>query len=257
MGEGGARERIATGLAGQGFAVSAYADAASFYRDIAARGCELVVIDGAFEDENGLSIASHLRSNPRIGIVMLLASTSVEARLTAFECASDACLVGPIDLRELIAQLRVVHRRISGRPSAEAAHRPDDWSLVKGGWVLRDPMGNELPLTTAERTFVRRLAQTPGETVSRADLIACLGGDPLDADPHRIDVLVNRLRHKASALSMVLPMHSVRGKGYAMATSAGTSLLDVASSAYRIGHRPVQRPRGVPPVLVHNAAEHG
>jgi len=31
MGEGGARERIATGLAGQGFAVSAYADAASFY----------------------------------------------------------------------------------------------------------------------------------------------------------------------------------------------------------------------------------
>jgi DNA-binding response OmpR family regulator len=255
MGDGGSRERIATGLAGQGFAVSAYADAASFYRDIAACGCELVVIDAALGDENGLSMASHLRSNPNIGIVVLVASTSVEARLKGFECGADACLVDPIDVRELIAQLRVVHRRICGQSGTE--HRSDDWSLVNGGWALCDPAGNELPLTTAERTFVRRLAQTPGETVSRAELIACLGGDPLDADPHRIDVLVNRMRHKASALSMVLPVHSVRGKGYAMATGVGASPPGVGASAYRIGHRPVQRSRRVPPVLVHCTEEQG
>src|SRR5215510_10465159 len=76
-----ARARIATELIGQDFAVSVFADAASFYRAIAACGCELVVIDAALEGENGLSIAAHLRSNPKIGIVVLLASATVEARL--------------------------------------------------------------------------------------------------------------------------------------------------------------------------------
>jgi DNA-binding response OmpR family regulator len=56
-----------------------------------------------------------------------------------------------------------------------------------------------------------------GQAVSRDEIISSLGGNPRYADPHRIDVLVNRLRQKAGAIDMMLPLHSVRCKGYALA----------------------------------------
>jgi DNA-binding winged helix-turn-helix (wHTH) protein len=94
------------------------------------------------------------------------------------------------------------------------------WRLFEGGWKLRDPIGTELLLTTAERAFLRCLFQASGEPVSRAELISRLGGDPQSADPHRVDVLVNRLRRKAAAFGMQLPLHSVRGKGYTLTTDS-------------------------------------
>src|SRR5262249_36163514 len=102
--------------------------------------------------------------------------------------------------------------------SVRDANGRTNWALEEDGWLLRVPLGNELSLTTAERGFLLRLCHSPGDPVSRAELISSLGGDPRCADPHKIDVLVNRLRRKAGLARMNLPLHSVRGKGYALTT---------------------------------------
>jgi len=144
--------------------------------------------------------------------------------LRSFECGTDACLVKPIDSRELAAQLRVLDRRLTCamKPVLDTA-----WRLEQGGWSLRDPSGNELPLTTAERQLFLKLFERPGETVSRAELLASLGSDPQFADPHRIDVLVNRIRRKAIGLRMSLPVHSVRGQGYVLIVDAKATVPDM------------------------------
>jgi len=62
--------------------------------------------------------------------------------------------------------------------------------------------------------MLRALLDRPGEPVTRDALIAALGGDEL-FDPHRLEVLVYRLRSKVGKASgLVLPLSAVRGSGY-------------------------------------------
>jgi DNA-binding response OmpR family regulator len=62
--------------------------------------------------------------------------------------------------------------------------------------------------------MLRALLELPGEPVTRDALIAALGGDEL-FDPHRLEVLVYRLRSKVGTASgLVLPLSAVRGSGY-------------------------------------------
>jgi DNA-binding response OmpR family regulator len=118
--------------------------------------------------------------------------------------------------------MRAIHRRIDcvKAPAPEAPR--GNWTLNEGGWVLRDPAGSELHLTTSERALLLCLIRMHGQPVSRDEIISSLGGNPRYADPHRIDVLVNRLRQKAATMNITLPLHSVRCKGYALAVDASS-----------------------------------
>ena len=70
-------------------------------------------------------------------------------------------------------------------------------------------------LTEAERAFLTLIFSSPGETVARERLIAALTDQPWSFDPHRIEVLVHRLRNRVqSATGCTLPVRAVRGAGY-------------------------------------------
>ena len=61
------------------------------------------------------------------------------------------------------------------------------------------------------------LAASPGETVPRDTIISRLARDIHDFDPHRLEMLVHRLRRKVlSATSEQLPLNAVRGIGYVL-----------------------------------------
>ena len=71
---------------------------------------------------------------------------------------------------------------------------------------------------------MQRLLVAPGEVVARDELITVLTDSAYDFDPHRLEMLVHRLRRKVSnTLLLSLPLRTVRGIGYTMLTSAGDS----------------------------------
>ncbi|HKE48538.1 MAG TPA: response regulator transcription factor [Rhodanobacteraceae bacterium] len=218
-GDAARREHLVDYLARDGFTTAGFADAPGFHRACAARRCDLAVIDLDHDTERALALAERLRGVRETGIVALSASARIDARLRSFECGADAHLSKPVDLRELGAQLRAIHRRIAGvaAPSAIEASARSGWTLREDGWIVEDPTGHAMTLTTAERAFVLCLVAMRGQPVSRDELIASLGGNPSYADPHRIDVLVNRLRGKAARMNVALPLHAVRSKGYVLA----------------------------------------
>ena len=237
------REHLVHYLGRDGFIATGFADAVSFHRAYAARRCDLAVIDLDPDADRGLAVAERLRDVRETGIVALSASARIDARLRSFECGADAHLAKPVDLRELGAQLRAIQRRLAGAASAHA-HEPAakrGWILREEGWILEDPHGHTMTLTTAERSFLLCLVGMRGQPVSRDELIASLGGNPRYADPHRIDVLVNRLRSKASRMDVALPLHAVRGKGYVLAIE--TALADALPQAPAPSARPSARER--------------
>jgi DNA-binding response OmpR family regulator len=179
-----------------------------------------------------------------VGVVVLSAFGDIGARVRSFESGADAHLAKPVDPRELTAQLRALHRRLAGPKRPPAATGSGAWLLKQDGWILEDPHGCEMHLTTAERAFVGCLIASRGAPASRDELLENLGDNPRDADPHRIDVLVNRLRRKAASLGIALPLHAVRGRGYVLAN--GTGAMPVAHELARIAASVDAAPREIP-----------
>ena len=95
----------------------------------------------------------------------------------------------------------------------------DAWRLANKGWTLISPGGRTMGLTTGERDFLSRLVHAPDRKVSREAFYAD-GADDADSGVTRrrfVDVMISRLRRKATANHMTLPIRAVHGWGYMFA----------------------------------------
>jgi DNA-binding response OmpR family regulator len=93
------------------------------------------------------------------------------------------------------------------------------WRLRDGGWTLISPQGQRLVLTTLERKFMLSLFAAASRSLARSDLSALApstgdSGEHPASSPRGVDVMVSRLRRKAQAMGMPLPLRSVRRWGY-------------------------------------------
>lgn len=204
-------------LRARGVDCEGLASAEALYRHLAARSCDIVVLDVGLPGEDGFSVAGHLRRNaagtPVPGIVMLTGHGSPRDISRGLGGGADLYLVKPFDPDVLAAGLYSLRRRLAPGAAAEPARAR--WLLLAGGWSLCGPNGQSLALTEQERAFLQRLFASPAEPVDRDALIAVLTDEPWDFDPHRLEVLVHRLRGRVKdAVGLALPVRAVRGAGY-------------------------------------------
>ncbi|RYX96033.1 MAG: response regulator transcription factor [Comamonadaceae bacterium] len=213
------QEEIVFGLKAVGIDARGFGDAATFYRAHAIARCDVAVIDLMLPGEDGLSVIEHLSSTGSVSIVIMTAKGNLQDRVKGLRHGADAYLVKPVHIEELFETINAVQRRSKRKHAAppEPVHLTPARSgvrLLEGGWVLCDQAGKRMKLTTAERAFLSALFRARGKAVSRDELAVVLGGDPFDFDAHRIDAIVSRLRRKADAEGIQLPLHAVRGTGY-------------------------------------------
>lgn len=206
---------VAPGLRDFGFRVTALGTAGQLQRVLRDDLPDIVVLDVGLPDGDGFSIAERLHLHSRVGIVMLSGRHAEADRVRGLSNGADAYLSKPVVMSELAATLRNLMRRLRPEPlSVPVASASPAWQLDNQGWCLLAPNGTSVPLKAHERCMLRALLDGPGEPVTRDALIAALGGDEL-FDPHRLEVLVYRLRSKVGKASgLVLPLSAVRGSGY-------------------------------------------
>lgn len=89
--------------------------------------------------------------------------------------------------------------------------------MVEGGWVLSDGTGNRLRLTNSEHCFLGCLFRERGKTVGRVALVEAMGEDIYDFNYARLDTIASRLRKRAEKFDMHIPLHTIRGLGFAFA----------------------------------------
>jgi DNA-binding response OmpR family regulator len=204
---------ILPGLRYYGFDVSGAGTAAELYRMMIGQTFDMVVLDIGLPDEDGLSVAAHLRQVSSAGIVMLTGNSTRQDHLQALSNGADAFLAKPVDVETLAATLNSLARRLT-RSSSPPMTRAG-WQLDTNDWCLVAPGGKEISLTAPERCTLRILVGAEGEAVSRETLIAALATDVYDFDPHRLEMMVHRLRRKAQETTgEPLPLLTSRGKGY-------------------------------------------
>ncbi|HVK33555.1 MAG TPA: response regulator [Burkholderiaceae bacterium] len=196
-------------LTRQGFAVREAADAAVARRLVAEALPALAILDVHMPGENGLALARWLReAHPQIGIVMLTTAGDSVDRVVGLEMGADDYLPKPFELRELLARVRSVLRRVqqSARAAMPAADAPaaaptrriafgvckldlDERKLYGGN-------GNEIEITAAEFDLLALFARHPNRPLNRDQIMEQAHNRGWDVFDRSIDLRVMRLRRK-------------------------------------------------------------
>ncbi|WP_374441901.1 response regulator [Stella sp.] len=211
-------------LAMQGFAVTTAGSGAELRRAVAGGTVDLVLLDLNMPGEDGLSLTRFLRQETRIGVILVTAAGEAIDRVVGLEMGADDYVPKPFDLRELLARVRSVLRRL---PAAGAAEKAPDKAeapthvpfgpcrLDLAGQRLFAADGSELPITAMEFDLLRTFARHPRQVLSRDRLLDLAHNRDWDPFDRSIDVRITRLRRKIE-LDPAKPrvIKTVRGTGY-------------------------------------------
>lgn len=221
------RDQVVTYLALSGLEAAGVGSAAELYRRMAVERFTVLVLDLRLPDEDGVTIAAHVRSLSEVGIVMLTARGAIADRIRGRQAGADVYLTKPVDLEELVAAVRNLLRRLP-LPGDVVSSPTPGWVLDRPAFGLRAPNGAMVALTPTDMALFTRLVSPVGTVVGRGDLLDALGHDPCDPTNRNLDAAVRRLRTKVRrATGLSLPLRTVHAVGYQFTGDAaiGTATL--------------------------------
>ena len=156
---------------------------------------DLIVLDLNLPGMDGLDVCRALRRDSDVPIIMLTARVEETDRLIGLELGADDYIVKPFSPRELVARVRAVMRRVRGGVHQPGLVRAGDLEIdLHGHRVAR--AGESIRLTRSEFNLLTVLAQHPGQTFTRAQLLDRLHGVAYDGFDRSIDAHIKNLRRK-------------------------------------------------------------
>jgi len=220
---------LANYLQSHGFRVTQLHNGPSLMALMDSDPADLVLLDLGLPGEDGFAIARRMRENWRCGLVIVTGRGDAVDKVVGLEVGADDYVTKPFDLRELVARVKAVLRRLapdeapavaapapaSPAPGASDRLRFAGWRLDLAARSLTNPQGQSVALTGGEFDLLSALARHPGRVLSRDFLLEQTRGREAAPFDRTIDVQVGRLRKKIEAdPDQPQIVKSVRGAGY-------------------------------------------
>jgi two-component system alkaline phosphatase synthesis response regulator PhoP len=156
---------------------------------------DLIVLDLTLPEMDGLDVCRALRRESDVPIIMLTARVEETDRLIGLELGADDYISKPFSPRELVARVRTVLRRVGGTVKQPGILRAADLEIhLEGHRISRD--GQPIKLSRIEFNLLVILAQHPGLTYSRVQLLERIHGHAFEGYDRSIDAHVKNLRRK-------------------------------------------------------------
>lgn len=216
------RDEVETVLRLDGFEVLTVGDGKSALEQVESFRPDLMVLDvmlvkpqpDAGEVVDGIELLRKLREHSEVPVLMLTETTIGFVKVAALSMGADDYLTKPFDPAELVARIRAILRRATGRAHSE---KPMEF-----GHLRIDPAGRRawkddepLDLSAIEFDLLSALARQPGTAVSREELLERAWPDNRDGDTKVVETYMRRLRKKIEAdPKKPAIIVTVRGKGY-------------------------------------------
>jgi two-component system, OmpR family, response regulator len=216
------RELIANYLTNHGFRVSTAARGEDMSRIIAEDVVDLVVLDLQLAEENGLQLVNELRTRSNLPIIVITGHWRDEVdRIVGLELGADDYLTKPFNLRELLARVRAVLRRVevdrtpAAVDSKGTRYRFAGWELSLRTRRLTSPTGASVELTVGELSLLIAFLRSPRQVLSREQLLTATHLEDGQVFDRSIDVQILRLRRKLE-IDPTAPelIKTERGVGY-------------------------------------------
>lgn len=160
---------------------------------------DFIILDVLLPGMNGLEICKEVRKmNNYIPIIFLSAHSEEIDKVIGLEIGADDYLTKPFSIRELLARVKAIFRRIDAINQEEEGHK-----ILEYGELLIDALkrkvtirGERVSLTPKEFDLLYLLASNPGRIYTRDLLLDIVWGYQYSGYDHTISSHINRLRSK-------------------------------------------------------------
>jgi two-component system response regulator ChvI len=206
------RETVGLALERQGYTVTGYADGLEAWEAFDQTLPDLAILDILMPRMDGLELCRRLRNRSEALPILFLTSKDEEFdRVLGLELGADDYLVKPFSLRELVARVRVLFRRLALTRQAAAGEPLAAFDAAIEGTIEAGPLvldldrheahwnGAPVGLTVTEFRLLRALARRPGHVKSRSQLLEQAYPDDAYVAERTVDSHIKRLRRKLEA----------------------------------------------------------
>ncbi|MEY9993109.1 two-component system response regulator RegX3 [Streptomyces sp. V4I8] len=174
---------------------------------------DVVLLDLGLPDTDGLDVCKALRERGDVPIIVISARSDETDRVVGLELGADDYVSKPFGVREVIARIRAVMRRMQPRAAAAEAgpDRYGDRLTIdrKAARVRLD--GEEVTLAPKEYDLLAFLTEEPGALMSREQIMEAVWDANWFGPTKTLDVHVAALRRK---LAGAITIEAVRGVGF-------------------------------------------
>jgi two-component system response regulator RegX3 len=210
-------EALVVGLKREGFLVRVARDGVEGIEMFDQVRPDLILLDVWLPRMSGIDVCREVRTRSRVPIIMVTAKSSEIDTVVGLEVGADDYVTKPYRLRELVARMRAVLRRV---PSTEADSPSTD--VLEVGDLRLDAERHEVQLGGSmvvlplkEFELLELLMANAGRVLPRETLIDRVWGPHYVGDTKTLDVHVKRLRAKIEHdPSQPLRITTIRGLGY-------------------------------------------
>ncbi len=157
------------------------------------QGFDLIILDLMLPDIPGEEICRTIRDDSDLPIIMLTAKSEEENRIKGLGIGADDYVVKPFSPRELVARVKAILRRTSGR-KAYSFNNKDLIINISNFEVKKS--GSDVVLTPTEFKLLRYLAEHPEQIFTRLQLVNVILGYDFEGYDRTIDAHIKNIRHK-------------------------------------------------------------
>lgn len=205
---------VATRLRAEAFEVETAVDGPSAVATAASTRPDLVVLDVMLPGFDGLEVCRRIQAERVVPVLMLTARTDETDMLIGLGIGADDYLTKPFSMRELVARVRVLLRRVD-RAVADQPLSVGDYRIDLAERRVHQGSGDdavEIHLTRTEFDLLAFLAGRPRAAVARDTLLEHVWGWTSDVESRTVDSHVKALRRKLGSELI----RTVHGVGYAL-----------------------------------------
>ncbi|AFS79148.1 signal transduction response regulator [Gottschalkia acidurici 9a] len=178
----------------------------------------LVILDLMLPDMSGFDICRKITVNYKIPIFMLTARNDIVDKVLGLELGADDYITKPFDIREVIARIKVILRRIESLKDYN-----DSETMYISSYIKIDRMsrtiykdGEEVKLKPKEYDLLSFFCENKGRVFEREELLDSIWDIDFEGDIRTVDVHIQRLRKKLDKENSTSIIETVYGVGYKM-----------------------------------------
>lgn len=156
---------------------------------------DLILLDIMMPEIDGYQFVTAYRKESETPIILLTAKLEETDKVLGLELGADDYVTKPFGMRELLARIRAVLRRVGADPIRSASLNVAEVSLDRDTRNVRVD-GKPVTLTPSEFDLLAALMESPGRVYTRSDLLIKLQGTTFEGIERTIDVHIRNLRTK-------------------------------------------------------------
>ncbi|QNO15057.1 response regulator transcription factor [Alkalicella caledoniensis] len=210
------RDILTYSLSREGFLVNCASNGKDGLKALEEFCPDLIILDLMLPDMSGFDICKKISQKYQLPIIMLTARTDIVDKVLGLELGADDYIPKPFDIRELVARIKVILRRIENMPKKYSYLYINSSVRIntQARTVFRDEL--EVKLKPKEFDLLLLLSYNKNRVFTRDEILDRVWSMDFTGDLRTVDVHVQRLRKKLDSPSSPPIIETVFGLGYKM-----------------------------------------